>query len=169
MDASRQIMSLYALASAGDPEAYAWLMAWHGWCHRIDDHIDEPGHDPSEVVDLCADGCVLFSSAWYGRHARALGPLVAIVAEQYRSSLGASGVLGDALRIAGNQVVLAVAYLQGGRPLLRVVSDQLWPLVRATQLETSNGRSGASGGGDDSCGACHARGAVAAAMAGGAR
>lgn len=135
MDATRQLLEVYALASGGDQDAYTWLLMWHGWCHRIDDHIDEPGHTASEVVDLCADGVLLCSSGFYRRHAEALGPALATVAEQYLASNRALGtVLADALRIAGNQVVLLVAYLTGGRPLLRAVSDRLWPIVQATQL-----------------------------------
>lgn len=135
-DATRQILEVYAVASGGDQEAYAWLLAWHGWCHRIDDFVDEPGHYAAEVVDLCAAGVVLTSCGFYRRHAEALGPLIAIVAEQYHASLGAgTSRLGDVLRVAGNQVVLAVAYLRGGASLVRAVSEKLWPIVERTQLQ----------------------------------
>lgn len=130
-----QLLRVYALASGGQEQAYLWLLTWHGWCHAIDDHVDEPDHPASEIIDLCAEGVVLFSSGFYRRHAEALAPLIAAVAEKYRASLSARGTLGDALRIAGNDVVLAVAYLTGGRPLVRQVSDALWPLVQSTQLE----------------------------------
>lgn len=135
MKDARPLLEVYALASGGDAEAYAWLLAWHGWCHRIDDFVDEPGHYAPEVVELCAAGVVLTSVPFYRRHAEALGPVIAIVAEQYQTSLGAAGRLADALRVAGNQVVLTVAYLRGGAPLLREVSKRLWPIVQETQLE----------------------------------
>lgn len=134
MDVRDQLMRVYAMASGGQQDAYAWLLAWHGWCHAIDDFVDEPGHFSAEVVDLCADGVVIFSSKFYRDHAEALGPLIAVVAEEYRSSLNAAGALRDVLRLAGNHIVLAVAYITGGRHLVRQVSDALWPIVHNTQL-----------------------------------
>lgn len=137
MGAREQLLQVYATASGGDPEAYAWLIAWHGWVHAIDDFVDEPNHAPAEVVDLCAEGAVLFSSGFYRRHAEALGPMVAVIAAEYSSSIMAPKALADVLRIAGNHIVLVVAYLKGGRPLVRVVSQALWPIVHATQLEAA--------------------------------
>lgn len=133
-DSTRALHEAYSIASGGDPEAFAWLLAFHGWAHAIDDFVDEPGHYAAEVVDLCAAGVVITSCGFYRQHAEALGPIIAVVAEQYRSSLTATGPLKDALRISGNQVVLAVAYIKGGAALLRAVSDRLWPIVQATQL-----------------------------------
>jgi len=130
----REGSEIYALASAGDPEAFAWLMAFHGWAHRVDDFIDEEDHARLELIDLCADAVVLCSCGFYARHANVLGPILASVAEQYRMSATVSGTLADVLRVAGNQVVLAVAYLRGGRPLLRAVSERLWKFVKETQL-----------------------------------
>lgn len=134
---SDQLLRVYALASGGRQEAYLWLLAWHGWCHGIDDHVDEPDRPRSNVIDLCADGVVLCSSGFYRQHADALAPLISAVAEKYRASLSAPQILADALRIAGNDVVLAIAYITGGRPLVRQVSDALWPIVQATQLEAA--------------------------------
>jgi hypothetical protein len=133
-DTRDQLLRVYAAASGGNPEAYAWLLAFHGWIHRIDDFVDEPNHYAAEVVDLCADGVVILSSPFYRRHAEALGPLLCVVAEEYRASLTATGVLAHVLRVAGNHVVLGVAYLTGGRALVRQVSEALWPIVHNTQL-----------------------------------
>lgn len=135
MDAQRQLLEVYALASGGDQDAYQWLLGFHGWCHRIDDHVDEK-HEAAEVVDLCADAVVLCASRFFASHSEALAPAIASVAEQYRASLELKAPkLVDALRIAGNQVVLLVAYLRGGRPLMREVSKRLWPIVELTQLQ----------------------------------
>jgi hypothetical protein len=134
-DLSAKIQTAYALASSGQPEAFLFLMAWHGWCHAIDDHVDER-RDAREAVDLCADAAVLFSSVFYHRHTAQLAPVVALVAAKYRSSLKTkSGRLQDALRIAGNDMVLAVAYLTGGEPCIRRVSEVLWPIVEESQLQ----------------------------------
>lgn len=128
------VLESYAIASNGNAEAYQWLCAWHGWCHAIDDHVDE-GRPARDVIELCARGAVIFSAPFYRRHAEALGPLVGIIAAQYEKSLEVNGVLADALRIAGNQMVLAVAYLTGGTESVRRTSDALWPVVEATQLQ----------------------------------
>lgn len=129
------VLHVYALASAGDQEAYAWLVAWHLWIHAIDDHVDESHRARAEVVDLCAQGVVLCSSGFYGRHAGALGPAIAVIAQKYRASLDEQGGgLRDALRIAGNDMTLLVAYLRGGAALVRQVSDALWPIVERDQL-----------------------------------
>lgn len=133
---SDRIMKVYATASSGQQEAYLFLLAWHGWCHAIDDHVDE-GRDPKGVVDLCSDAAVLFSSSFYVRHAGQLAPVVSLVAAKYRTSLNtASKAITDALRIAGNDMVLAVAYLTGGEPAIRAVSRDLWPIVEESQLAT---------------------------------
>lgn len=147
-DTRQQLERVYAAASGGNEEVYAWLLAWHGWCHAIDDTIDEHSfkHMPlaglkdstlvSRLVDHCADGIVLCSSAFFRRHAETLGPLIASVFEQYRQSElgGHHPVLREALRLSGNQVVLAVAYIMGGRSLVESVGKELWPIVTRTQL-----------------------------------
>lgn len=131
------ILEVYAIASTGNAEAYQWLCAWHGWCHAIDDHVDE-SRPARGVIDLCARGAVIFSAPFYRRHAEALGPLVGIIAAQYEKSIEVQGVLADALRIAGNQMVLMVAYLTGGTESVRRTSDALWPVVVATQLQSNS-------------------------------
>lgn len=132
-----QLMAVYAIASGGREDAYLWLLSWHGWCHAIDDQVDEPDRPRSDVIDLCGDAVVLFSSAFYRAHAEALAPMIAAVAEKYRTSLTAWPQLADALRIAGNDVILGVAYITGGRPAVRRVSEALWPIVEATQLKAT--------------------------------
>jgi hypothetical protein len=134
MDLQRRLLSVYALASGGDEGAYTWLLAFHGWAHGLDDFVDEPGHAAAEAVDLCADAVVLFSGRFYREHAEALGPLLGVTAEKYRASLTAVGRLADVLRLGGNDVVLMVAYLRGGRGLMRKVADELWPIVQHSQL-----------------------------------
>jgi len=134
MNIREELDAVYRMASAGDESARVWLWAFHGWAHRIDDFVDEPGHVFLEAVDLCGEAVTLCAAPFFQRHAAALGPLVSIVAEQYRSSLCQSGIMADALRIAGNQVVLAVAYLCGGQANLRAVSLKLWPIVHASQF-----------------------------------
>lgn len=135
-----RLLQVYALASGNDPEAYAWLMAFHGWAHAIDDFVDEPGAYSAQVVDLCGAAIPLFSCGFYRRHAEALGPALAVVAAKYRASLDASRPLVDVLRLAGNDVVLTVAYLRGGQDLVANVGRLLWPIVAETQLDVRHER-----------------------------
>lgn len=127
------LLKVYAVASGGNAQAYAWLCAWHNWCHAIDDHVDEK-RKPEEVVDLCASGAVLFSQAFYRVHAEALGPLVGVIAGKYKASLTASKPVADTLRLAGNDMVLGVAYITGGPLLVDAVNRELWPIVQDSQL-----------------------------------
>ncbi len=125
---------IYEVAANGNVDALRWLIAWHAWCHNLDDHIDEVRPN-AEVVDIVAQACVLFSGTFFRQHAEALGPLVAIVAAQYKASLSETDErLRDALRITGNQVVLAVAYLTGGLSCVDRTGQVLWGWVLATQL-----------------------------------
>lgn len=133
-----RLLAVYALASGNDQEAYAWLMAFHGWAHAIDDFVDEPGSCAAQAVDLCAAAVPLFSCGFYRRHAEALGPVLAVCASKYRSSLDAGQPLADVLRVAGNDVVLTVAYLRGGQDLVARVAKLLWPIVVETQLDVLN-------------------------------
>ena len=137
----RELLKTYATASGGDVEAYAWLLAWHGWCHELDDDVDDPARDRLNVVDRGAEAAVLFAAPFWRRHSEALGPMVGVIAAKYRSSVLAERDgrqrLSDALRIAGNDMVLAVAYLRGGTDLARRVAESLWPIVERDQLSAA--------------------------------
>lgn len=126
-------------AAGGDRAAYQWLRAWHAWAHDIDDWIDEAPESPTdrhnrEMVDLCARLVLLCSASFYQRHVATLGPCIAVVAQEWRQSMEANGVLGEVLRVAGNRIVCTVALLTGGYPVMARVSEKLWPLVEACQL-----------------------------------
>lgn len=126
--------AIYETAASGDEQAYQWLRAYHHWVHMIDDHIDEAG-PRAQVVDIGALACVLFSAPFYQRHVAALGPLIAVVAAQYKQSLASLNPrVVDALRVAGNQVVLAVAYITGGLPAVEQTAPALWKWVEECQF-----------------------------------
>lgn len=85
-----------------------------------------------DVVQLCAAAADVFANGFFMAHADKLRPLVAVVAEKYRASVAWPREL-DGLRFSGNDMVLMVASIQGGRDLVEMVGRQLWPLVRSTQ------------------------------------
>lgn len=133
-DFATRLVTVYRLAANGRPEAEAFLLAWHGWIHEIDDYVDEENRQKDEVVDLCVHGAVVCSSDFWIRHASVLAPVLCVIAQKWRDSLRQSGPLVDVLRLAGNDMVLLVAYITGGPALVRAVSERLWPLVKESQL-----------------------------------
>lgn len=139
MDTARQLKEIYHFAAMGQEQPLAFLWAFHGWAHRIDDVVDEPFRDRLEAVEIGMTANILFSSPFYVQHAGPLQLVVALVADAYRTSVeaeragGAAADLADTIRLAGNQMVLAVAFIMGGWDHMRAVSAQLWPLAWASQ------------------------------------
>jgi len=138
---SEQILALYREAALGNTEVFAFLLAFHGWAHTIDDLVDDPAKDRIAVVDVGMRANVLFSCPFYQRNAAALQVVVALVADAYRTSVdaerkgGSYARLADSLRLAGNQMVLAVAMIVGGWEHMQRISAQLWPLAWESQHE----------------------------------
>jgi len=86
------------------------------------------------------EGVVLTSSPFYLANAPALSALMAVVADNYRWSVKIEQErdanllsLGDVMRMAGNQVVVAVSYICGGWEHAKTISDELWPIAWASQ------------------------------------
>lgn len=135
----RRIFRLYLEAAGAQPDAFWFLAAFHGWAHLIDDLVDEPNRDPLQVVDVAMKANVLFSSAFYRAHTPALSVATALVADAYRASVraerlgGSAARLADTIRLAGNQMVLAVAMIVGGWEHMQAISERLWPLAWENQ------------------------------------
>lgn len=147
MNISEPLTHLYRQAATnldGKPnwEAYAFLMAFHAWAHLIDDLVDEPDRDRLQVVDVGMKANVLFSSPFYQAHAHALFVTTALIADAYRASVlaersgGDRAKFGDVMRLAGNQMILAVAMILGGWEHMQRISDQLWPMAWESQHPT---------------------------------
>lgn len=140
----RRIFGLYLAAALRQPDAFWFLVAFHHWVHLIDDLVDEPERDRLEVVDVAMKANVLFSSVFYVAHAQILSVTTALIADAYRTSVlaerrgGTAARLADTIRLAGNQMVLAVAMIVGGWEHMQQISTQLWPLAWENQhtLET---------------------------------
>ena len=143
MNEGQQLLSIYREASLGDVDAFAFILAFHGWAHLIDDLVDEPQRDRLEVVDVAMKANVLFSSPFYQAHAHVLSVVTCVIADSYGLSVrceregGDKAKLVDAFRLAGNQLVIAVAMLKGGWEHAQRVSAQLWPVVFQSQLGTN--------------------------------
>lgn len=128
--------ALLLLAAHGNPRAHSWLRCFYLWVHAFDDFLDEPERPRSEVIGLSVNLIMLTTHEFYQQHAYTLGPLLGVVGAQYEASLNLDLpiTLRDGLRLAGNQVLLAVALLTGGPEVLGEVNNKLWPVVVQSQL-----------------------------------
>lgn len=135
----RRIFGLYLEACLGQPDPFWFLVAFHGWAHLIDDLVDESDRDRLQVVDVAMKANVLFTSRFYQANAQALSVVTAVVADAYRTSVlaeregGSRGRLADVIRLAGNQMVIAVAMIVGGWEHAQQISGQLWPMAWESQ------------------------------------
>lgn len=139
MNISDSIIRIYREAAMNRDEPFLFLLAFHGWAHLIDDLVDEPDRDRLQVVDVGMKANVLFSCPFYQAHAHVLSVTTALIADAYRASVlaeragGDRARFGDVMRLAGNQMVLAVAMLVGGWEHMQSISEQLWPLAWENQ------------------------------------
>lgn len=140
MSNQERIFEVYHEASMGNVEACAFLYAFHAWAHLIDDLVDEPDMDRLATVDVGMKANVMFSSPFYQAHAHVLSVTTAVIADAYAWSVrcerkgGDIAKLAESLRLAGNQMILAIAMIMGGWEHMQRVSAKLWPLVFDNQL-----------------------------------
>jgi hypothetical protein len=128
------LLDLYRRAARGREDAFAFLLAFHAHAHAVDDDIDETGRSRVNVVDRCMEVAVLANSDFWRAHHEALGVVHALIASTYATSVTAPGPLTDTLRLSGNLMVLAVAFLCGGWIHLQAIAAELWPIVLKDQL-----------------------------------
>lgn len=142
MELLPEIEAIYRAAAAGDEPAYTFLKRWNFYCHRIDDLIDNAVKSPDELLGLLIDANLLYSHPYYQAHARELVLVVAGITGRYLQSVewedggdskddvyaklddGPSKLISsprvwrrqwaDTLRFAGNEMVEAVAMIEGG-------------------------------------------------------
>lgn len=129
-----------SLAANGQPEAERWLRAFYLWAHALDDFLDEPSRLRIEALGLSVNAILLTQYPFFQAHQGRLTVLLGVVAAQYEASLNLDLPLPlrEGLRLAGNQVILAVALITGGQALLDEVSAELWPIVVKSQIEPDN-------------------------------
>jgi hypothetical protein len=126
---------LYFRAAKGREDAYLFLRAFHAHAHAVDDDIDEPGRSRVNTVDRCVEVSVLCSSSFWRQHHEALSVVHALIASTYATSVIApEHPAANILRLSGNLMPLAVAYLCGGWIHLQAIAQELWPIVTRDQL-----------------------------------
>lgn len=128
------LLNLYHRAALGRQDALLFLLAFHAHAHDVDDDIDEPGRHRVNEVDRCVEVAVLANSEFWRANHAALGTVHALVASLYQTSVLSPGPLADTLRLSGNLMVLAVAFLCGGWVHMQSIAAELWPMVIKSQL-----------------------------------
>lgn len=121
----------------GDSDAMLFCGLWMGYCHGIDDLIDNmiDGHattSPEEILRLFATAAVIYNSNFYRKHQQQLFPLVLAITNMYADSVAweKSPVehkrkIADTLRCCGNEMYFMVALICGGYQHMRVLSPKI--------------------------------------------
>lgn len=128
-----QVMHLYRLACVGNAEAMAFLCEWNRWIHAIDDIVDDARagrpRGAEDTIAAFAASVYVFSHPFYRAHAATLQPVALLVANAYADSVGweaaeeaGQRTMADVLRLAGQEMIFAVALVVGGYAHLRKVS-----------------------------------------------
>lgn len=119
----------YQQASDGNVDALNFLRLFHAYAHRIDDFLDKKETDPHKLLSILADANILYSLPFYTAHAHQLWPVVAGITNAFADSIAWSkdrekwkSDWADILRFSGNEIVLAVALIEGGFELMRQIS-----------------------------------------------
>lgn len=119
-----EVEQLYLTIAHGDEEAYKFILAWQAYCHGIDDIVDGEVKDVEGKVAVFFTAAAIFTSNYWAKNKHALYPLVAIITGDYVDS-NTSIPQADVLRGSGNNMLIAVAFLQGGYSLMRHITPKL--------------------------------------------
>jgi hypothetical protein len=129
------LFNLYRRAAMNRDDAFLFLMAFHAHAHQVDDDIDEPGRNRVNAVDRCVEVAVLTNCEFWRANHMALATVHALIASLYSTSVIApTGPLANTLRLSGNLMPLAVAFLCGGWVHMQAIAADLWPIVARDQL-----------------------------------
>ena len=122
---------LVARVVGDNREAAAFLVAWHRYCHLLDDIVDGDA-SPASAIQLGRWANDLYSSPFYRANQGALAPLVQLITCHYEDSTemvkseNAWEVHeADVIRHAGADMVRVVAWLLGGYGHMRAVSRDI--------------------------------------------
>lgn len=128
------LLSLYRRAARERDDALMFLVSFHAHAHAVDDDIDEAGRPRVNTVDRCMELAWLTNCPFWRAHHEALSVVHALIASTYATSVTTPGPLADTLRLSGNLMVLAVAWLCGGWVHMQAIAAELWPIVIHDQL-----------------------------------
>lgn len=133
-ECSAELSAFYRACCCGNEQAHGFLLAWHDYCHHIDDLIDE-GWTPLRMLSVFVEAKDLYSLPFYRRHAAELSSIVDVVTADYILSVAweQAGTpeqrqMADHLRFAGNKMIAAVAKLCGGTSAMTTATPWLLAL-----------------------------------------
>lgn len=137
------LLDLYKEAANGDPDALVFILAFHGFAHRIDDFVDgEAALGPEELIELLMLANSLYSTPFYLANAPRLSGVVAGIANTYLDSVAWEKDMvewkrkvADTIRLCGNDMVTAVAFITGGFTHMRKLSLRLREFAWHSQHE----------------------------------
>lgn len=115
-----------------DPEAWRFLSAFHEYCHRIDDIIDEKITDAEFILKTFALAASVYSSNFYQRYGNMLYPFVLTMTNAYadsvkweKSTIEWQRNVADVLRGVGHDLLMLVIGIVGGYDSMRELSLEL--------------------------------------------
>ncbi len=120
-----------------DPDAMAFNDVWHNYCHGIDDLVDSmqdgrPTMSKEQIVGLFATAAMLYNMPFYRKYREMLFPVVLLVTNTYADSVAwekspvkHKRIMGDVMRICGDEIYLTVAAIKGGWSGMRQISPDM--------------------------------------------
>ncbi len=121
----------------GQPDAMLFCGLWFGYCHAIDDLIDnmedgKPTTKPEDILRLLVTAAAIYNSDFYRKHQDHLFSMVLSVTNAYadsvaweRSPVRRRRHIADVLRCCGNEMFFMVACLIGGWSHMRAMSAKI--------------------------------------------
>lgn len=118
----QQLMDFYRGMCCDNVEAADFAIAWHWYCHEIDDIVDEKRWTPEDFLKVLVHASILYAKPFWRKHADVLLPHVATVTSMYADSVAWEGKdqllwkrqAADVLRHAGIEMMFAIAFICGG-------------------------------------------------------
>lgn len=139
----KEIVAIYQEVCHGHPDALAFVVAFHAYCHQIDDLIDgDTAYNPENLLRVLMSANALYSTPFYLQHAWRLQPVIASITNTYADSVAWETSdepwkqrVADVIRQCGNDMILTVAWIVGGWSLMRAISLRLRAAAYHSQHE----------------------------------
>lgn len=116
------LQELYRTIANGNEDAYRFVVGWQAHSHSVDDIIDGEAKSPEQIIASFFSLTVIHQSNYWIKNREYLYITVALVTSDYADSNIKDMPQADFLRSTGNNLLKAVAFLEGGYSLLRKVS-----------------------------------------------
>lgn len=141
-----QFTQLCQCAANGNALAEDFIARWLDYFAGIEQLVASGTQVPEEFIKVLAETNMVYSHAYYGLHSETLCLSVQKMLSDLADSWAWCGQQGwkreasDCLFHAGSGMVLQVALLEGGYPLLREISPRLQEVVRDCHVDNRPGK-----------------------------